>query len=328
MDMPHFLPTLAFVFLVSMLEATGADSAAYFTTDFTWHDPARNRDVPALIYCPKEGAGPFPVILFSHGLGGSRNGYSYLGEYWSSHGYISVHVQHPGSDTEMIKQSGGPRQAIPALKAATTDPDNLINRPKDISFAIDQLIALNQTTGPLQGKFDLARIGMAGHSFGAYTTMAIAGFSIRSKSLADPRVKAAIAMSTPANATTGTRDAGAGYSTVHIPVLHFTGTADNSMIREQDAAEFRRKPYDLSPGPDTYLVIFKDGDHAVFGGGQSRIHLRPRNEERDAAIHQLVCEGSIQFWNAYLKGDAKAKEWLSQGGFAQALGSRATLEMK
>ena len=43
-----------------------------------WHDVARNRDVPAKIYFPTEGAGPFPVIIFSHGLGGTREGYEYL----------------------------------------------------------------------------------------------------------------------------------------------------------------------------------------------------------------------------------------------------------
>src|ERR1700712_4732620 len=57
-----------------------------------WHDAARNRDVPVKIYYPKTDAGKesgrSPVIIFSHGLGGSREGYSYLGEHWASCGYI------------------------------------------------------------------------------------------------------------------------------------------------------------------------------------------------------------------------------------------------
>src|SRR5947208_9251342 len=44
-----------------------------------WRDASRSRPVPVKIYAPATGAGPFPVIVFSHGLGGSRNGYEYLG---------------------------------------------------------------------------------------------------------------------------------------------------------------------------------------------------------------------------------------------------------
>src|ERR1700685_27170 len=67
------------------------------TFETTWHDADRNRDVPVKIYYPTTApaaAGKLPIIIFSHGLGGSREGYSYLGKYWASHGYISVHLTH------------------------------------------------------------------------------------------------------------------------------------------------------------------------------------------------------------------------------------------
>ena len=38
------------------------------------------------------------MIVFSHGLGGTRDGYEYLGRHWASYGYVSVHLQHKGSD--------------------------------------------------------------------------------------------------------------------------------------------------------------------------------------------------------------------------------------
>ena len=44
-----------------------------------WHDSKRDRDVPVKIYSPKSGSGPFPVIIFSHGLGGTCETYSDLG---------------------------------------------------------------------------------------------------------------------------------------------------------------------------------------------------------------------------------------------------------
>ena len=48
------------------------------------HDAARNKDVPLKIYYP-EGAGPFPVIVFSHGLYGSKDAY------WASTGASNIH---------------------------------------------------------------------------------------------------------------------------------------------------------------------------------------------------------------------------------------------
>src|SRR2546423_15576637 len=61
---------------------------------YDWLDGKRERKVPVKIYFPKSGNAAFPVIIFSHGLGGSREGYEYLGRHWASHGYVSVHLQH------------------------------------------------------------------------------------------------------------------------------------------------------------------------------------------------------------------------------------------
>lgn len=312
---------LIFLLLVApILRAQDADPAVAVTDD-TWHDAARERDIPVRIYAPKTSSGPVPVIIFSHGLGGSREGYSYVGNYWAAHGFISVHVQHPGSDSGLLK-TGQPMQAA---KKAMTSPDNLINRPKDISFAIDQLTALNAASGPWHNRFDLNRIGVAGHSFGAYTTMAIAGEHFpMGRSGADPRVKAVVAMSTPSPGALGT--AGSGYDTVRIPALHFTGTEDKIAIIGTDSVEKRRIPFDQSPGPDTYLVIFTGANHMTFGGPSHR--FKARNNEIDTNAQRLICEGSTAFWNAYLKDDAAAKQWLQGGGFAQAIGSAGTLEKK
>src|SRR6185369_13262736 len=77
---------------------------AVAVTRYDWVDAARNnRPVPVKIYAPEKGAGPFPVIVFSHGLGGSREAYEYLGRHWASHGYVVAHVQHEGSDDQVWK---------------------------------------------------------------------------------------------------------------------------------------------------------------------------------------------------------------------------------
>ena len=46
---------------------------------------------------------PVPVILFSHGLGGNREGSKFLGEHWAARGYVAVFLQHPGSDDSVWK---------------------------------------------------------------------------------------------------------------------------------------------------------------------------------------------------------------------------------
>ena len=289
----------------------------YSTTDFAWHDSSRDRDVPARIYAPTTG-GPYPVIIFSHGLGGSDKGYSYLGEYWAAHGYISVHVQHLGSDSAVIWP---PEKMQLAMK----NVDNYVNRPKDISFAIDQVTALNAAPGPWHGKFDLNWIGVAGHSFGAYTTMAIAGANPIAPSgevekLGDPRVKAVIAMSTPPLK-------GQDFANVHIPALHLTGTDDQIRIVHNDAVTSRRIPFDQARGPDTYLIIFNGADHMTFSG---RIGLFATDEQkqRDAEIHPEICEVTTTFWNAYLKGKQNAGLWLAKGGLTKWIDGKGTAEIK
>jgi len=166
-----------------------------------WFDPRRSRRVPAKLYYPETGPGPFALIIFSHGLGGSRENYAYLGRHWASAGYVAVHVQHLGSDEAVWRES---QQPLQALQRAAANLQNALDRPRDISFAIDQMEHMHRQEGPLAGRLDLSRIGVAGHSFGAYTTLAVAGEVLVGRrggtlSFVDLRVQAAIPMSTPAN---------------------------------------------------------------------------------------------------------------------------------
>ena len=57
-----------------------------------------------------------PLVVFSHGIGGSRRGYSYLGQHWASHGVASLHLQHIGSDRNVW--FGNPLGMIGRLQAA------------------------------------------------------------------------------------------------------------------------------------------------------------------------------------------------------------------
>ena len=76
---------------------------AFENSYFDWIDNERRREVQAKLYMPRSASpeNPVPLIVFSHGLGGSREGYSYLGASWAAQGYASLHLQHAGSDRRL-----------------------------------------------------------------------------------------------------------------------------------------------------------------------------------------------------------------------------------
>ena len=283
-----------------------------------WRDAKRDRTIPVKIYFP-QGDGPFPVIIFSHGLGGSREGYSYLGNQWGANGYVSVHLQHIGSDDSVWKGGGGMQNMARAANAK-----NATDRARDVSFALDQLEKLNAAGDfPLRGKLDLKKIGMAGHSFGSNTTLLVCGMKFDlpgAPDFSDPRIKAAIAMSAPSPQSKNYEKI---YGTIKLPMFHMTGTKDESPLdRPGSSAADRRTPYDQIKGTDSYLTVFKDGDHMVFSGAR-----RGARVPSDARNHELIQQSSTAFWDAYLRGDAKAKGWLADE-FGKELGTAGTFEKK
>ncbi len=192
---------------------------AVATMKVDWRDEKRTRDVPVKIYYPKDRKGSFPVIVFSHGLGGTREGYQYLGEHWASHGYVCVHLQHKGSDDAVWK---GTKQPPAAMRKAVQDPSNAINRLGDVRFALDQLSRLNGSDEVLKGHLDLARVGMAGHSFGGWTTQAMIGevFVLpggKEVAHGDPRIKAAVIMSP--SAAPDKSDQAKAFGAISCPLL-------------------------------------------------------------------------------------------------------------
>jgi pimeloyl-ACP methyl ester carboxylesterase len=217
------------------------------------------------------------------------------------------------------------------LREAAANPHNAIDRPLDITFAIDRLTALNaDETFPLHGELDLTRLGVAGHSFGAFTTMAVAGahFPIlgTERSYLDPRVRAAIAMSTPT-----TQDNDAAFDDVKIPIFHMTGTKDESPGRRRESdsdpvvgntsAEERLRPFRHTRHAPAYLLVFEGGDHMVFSGRLTE------SRSSDTDFQARVLSGSTAFWDAWLKDNKDARHWLDDGGFSTDLGKLGTFEM-
>jgi dienelactone hydrolase len=327
--------TLFLIFIVGLASPVWANdykrepgSFAVSTQLGEWTDSARSRSVPYKIYYPKEADGERPVVIFSHGLGGSREGSEYLGQHLASYGYIGVHIQHPGSDESLWR---GKEKPLEALRDFFKDPANMIEQSRlrfeDLPFALDSISELNESDATLKGRFDLARIGMSGHSFGAHSTMAasgqVYGTPARALSYGDARIKASIAYS-PSPPLRRT-DYDVVYGKIAVPIFHMTGTDDGDPVNARMSPEDRTTPYKQISATDQFLLVLAGGDHMIFSGRRTRGVAPKPSDPRHLDIIRM---GSIAFWDAYLLDDSAARKWLTKGGFAEAVGKDGTFEQK
>jgi predicted dienelactone hydrolase len=288
-----------------------------------WTDAGRERDIPVKIYLPKSGSAPYPVVIFSHGLGGSRDAAEYLGEAWAEHGYVGIFIQHHGSDSAVWQSSlASGKEALMSSMKAAANAKNLIARVDDVKFTLDELEKRSKTDPALKGQLDLSKIALAGHSFGAGTALAIAGqnFGEGKMNGLDSRIKAAIYLCPPVGS--GKSDPDRSYGNIKIPGMLLTGTQDVSPIGNTTAEE-RRIPFDAMKAPHQYLINFFGADHAVFGGRSFRL-----TKHGDENFHRMIIEVTTKFLNSHLKGDASATHWLDSSEAKDYLGKTATLERK
>jgi predicted dienelactone hydrolase len=143
--------------------------APFTTLDMEWLDTARNRLVPVRRYLPTaaDSEHPVPLVVFSHGIGGSRAGYSYLGTHWASRGLASLHLQHVGGDRSLW--TGNPFGLPGRLQDAAQECE-AVARVGDLTFALGRLLGGQE--GP---RIDRQHIAAAGHSYGAKTTLLAIG---------------------------------------------------------------------------------------------------------------------------------------------------------
>lgn len=275
------------------------EEPGFETLEYDWADAARQRLVPVRLYLPAREQ-RVPLVVVSHGIGGSRRGYSWLGSFLAANGVAALHLQHVGSDRQLW--AGNPLGVVGRLQDAAQDRE-AIARAQDLRFALDQLLG-----GEHAARVDSRRIAAAGHSYGANTTLLASGARVqregRTVDLRDERLRAAIIMSAPP--FYGEREPQRVLGAVTLPTLHVTCTEDVIRIPGYYSGyEDRLAVFDATGSARKWLAVFEGGSHSVFTdrAGTGGTALNPQVK---AATRSLALAFLRDVW----EGDAAAlREW-------------------
>jgi len=101
--------------------------------------------------------GRFPLVVISHGSGGSHLLYRTFASYLARNGYIVAMPEHPGNNRNCNDREG--------------TLANLVGRPRHIRLTLDGVCADKQLGQAVQAD----KVAIIGHSLGGYTALAVAG---------------------------------------------------------------------------------------------------------------------------------------------------------
>ena len=258
-----------------------ADEVAPFEVlDLDWEDTTRQRAVPVRLHLP-QAPQRVPLVVFSHGIGGSRRGYSWLGQHLARHGVASLHLQHVGSDRQIW--TGSVLNIVGRLQGAAQDQE-AVARVHDLRFALDTLLRSEWAA-----RIDPQRLVAAGHSYGANTTLLACGARVERSGqlydLRDERLRAAVVISAPP--FYGEADPGRILQSVTVPSLHVTSTEDIIRIPGYySGADDRVAVFEATGGARKWLAVFQGGSHSMFTdrAGAGGATLNPQVKDASRAL--------------------------------------------
>ena len=263
------------------------------------------RSLRARIAFP-EGAGPFPLVVFSHGFACYRENYSGLTDHWASHGYVVVQPEHPDCPTSERRLN------------ARTARDLHYVRISDVRRVLDALFAPDEEIPGLTDRIDYGRRVMAGHSFGGMITQIIWGQPLKDRESAGSvsfalDFDAAIVMSGPGPMP---QMAEGAFTELPGPLLVTGGTRDTRNAGDGviQPWEWRMLSYELSPPGDKYSVVLEEGDHYLGGliCREDRGGPENRGGAPDADGVTILAGVTTAFLDAWLNNDAAARRFLEE----------------
>ncbi len=257
--------------------SAGAGQSSVESRNTAQYGPSQVND-----YSRAYGNRPLPLIVFAHGYEVWPWRYQPLLYSWVDAGFVVAAPVFPLTNPDA---PGGPYE------------DDIVNQPGDVNFVLSQLLGLNTQSGsPIAGLIDSSEIGIAGHSDGAETMMAVGYDTCCINHL----IKAAAILS-------GAKlyiDGGSYFSGGTPPLLVVQGTTDtiNFPIHSQHI-------YEEAPPPKYFLQLVGAGHYAPY------VHSDP--------FEQAVAKVTTDFFLKELVGNASPFQGLSSPG---ALPSFAVLQ--
>ena len=297
----------------------------YRLQSLTMKDEGRGRTFPVDLYLPKTKKKRF-LIVISHGLGSDLTTFAYLAKHLASHGFAVAVPEHPGSSAHQIES------LLTGLDSDVTPPAELIDRPLDIQFLLDELAQ------DYDGQIDTNNVGMIGQSFGAYTTLAIAGASLnwstleqdcdeiknswnlslliqclalqlpdydRDLDLQDKRIKSAIVINPLTSSIFGREN----LAKIDIPLMIVSGSADpiTPALSEQII------PFTWLTTTKKYLVLLSEGTHfSTLNESAGSIPVPAQAIGPDPKIAQTYMKQlGLAFFGTYTRNQTKYASYLN-----------------
>ena len=212
--------------------------------------------------------------MFAPGFMLCSSPYSSLLETWASAGYVVAAVNFPRTNCH--------------LGAAADEPD-LVNQPRDVSYALSRLLALSAEPNDLfSGLIDRQEVGAAGHSDGGDTVAALTANGC----CTDHRVTAVVVLS--------------GAEWPPMPGRYFAHGAP-PMLFAQGSADMINPPwtsvqlYDADKARDRYYLDLIGADHMIPYTGAN-------------PVERLVARVTLAFFNRYLLGQPGALATMTRDG--------------
>jgi predicted dienelactone hydrolase len=296
------------------------------------------RSFPIDVYLP-DTTQPQPVVVISHGLNSDRQSYAYLAQRLASYGFGVIVPEHPGSNKQRLQA------LFEGFGRDVAEPVEFLDRPLDIQFLLDAVQKLSNEDPNFKNKLDLQNVGIIGQSFGGYTALASVGAPLNFEQLrqdcskrlnttlnislilqcqalrlpaapyqlADPRIKAAIAINPFASAVFGPKS----MAKVQVPTLIVAGSADVVA----PALDEQVRPFSALTTQKHYLALIQNSTHfstiaPSVGTGTSLDNLRGVAGPFPGLARNYIQVLSLAFMQLHLRNQTAYQPFLSPSGAA------------